>query len=405
MKKIFLSAAIAATILTSCSSDDDTNIPTNNDNQIEVPATYTFLRANESTVSFDGQTTRILMAKELTSALKENTFTELALKGMFEHTAGNTDFSDPVLNASSKNIHSKIAASKDYYSTNTTLSIAIKAEFDAWISDQATNVFPNWAVVASAGNAGVLQQLGAGPERYLNAKGLELNQAIAKGFIGGLMADQILNNYLSELVLDEGSNIENNNNKVTEAGKSYSNMEHKWDEAYGYLYGAEVDPSTPVLGADHFLNGYLKQVDSDSDFSGIAQNVFNAFKLGRAAIVANNYIVRDAQVKIIRKEISKVIAVRAVHYLQSGKAKLFGTSIDKAAAFHSLSEGFGFVYSLQFTRKSDSVSPYFSHDEVTGFAAELMAGNGFWDVTADTLDDLSELIASRFDFTVAEVTN
>ncbi|MEO8933775.1 MAG: DUF4856 domain-containing protein, partial [Xanthomarina sp.] len=137
--------------------------------------------------------------------------------------------------------------------------------------------------------------------------------------------------------------------------------------------------------------------------TGIAQKVFNAFKLGRAAIVANNYTVRDEQVKIIRKEISRVIAVRAVHYLQTTKVKLAAN--DKAAAFHQLSEGFGFIYSLQFTRKADSVSPYFSHDEVTGFIAELMAGSGFWDVTESTLDTMSEEIASRFDFTVAQAAN
>lgn len=403
MKKILLSVAIASTILTSCSSDDDSNGFIDNGDQIETPATYTFERENVSTVSFNGQTTRILMAGELTSALKDNTLTQSDLEAMFAHSAGDADFSDADLNASSKNVRSKVAASKDYFSANTTLANIIKADFDTWIAEQANAVFPNWEVTASAGTAGQLQQLGGGTTRYLNAKGLELNQAVAKGIIGGLMADQMLNNYLSTSVLDEGSNIENNNNGVVESGKSYTTMEHKWDEAYGYLYGTEADPSMPVLGADHFLNGYLKQVDSDSDFAGIAQDVFEALKLGRAAIVAKNYEVRDEQVQIVREAISKVIAVRAVHYLQAGKTKL--AENDMAAACHQLSEGFGFIYSLQFTRQPNTNTPYFSHEEVTDYVTELMTGNGFWDVTDATLDSISEDIASRFNFTVAQAAN
>ena len=38
-------------------------------------------------------------------------------------------------------------------------------------------------------------------------------------------------------------------------------MEHKWDEAFGYLYGAEEDETAPVLGVDSFLNKYLDKVE------------------------------------------------------------------------------------------------------------------------------------------------
>ncbi|TYB77033.1 DUF4856 domain-containing protein [Bizionia myxarmorum] len=402
MNKIFVAATLTALFLSSCSSDDDmTTTPT--DTGVIAPTTYVFQRGGESTVSFGGQTTRILMAGEFVSALKDNTNSQSTLDAMFTHIEGNADFSNADLNASGKNIRSKVAASKDYFSANITVSNEIKADFDAWIAEQANEVFPNWAGTASAGVAGQLQQLNGGSTRYVTAKGLELNQAVAKGFIGGLMTDQMLNNYLSTSVLDEGANAANNNNGVLEEGEIYTSMEHKWDEAYGYLYGAELDPSFPVLGADSFLNTYLNQVDSNSNFSGTANAVFEAFKLGRAAIVAKNYTVRDAQAQIIREHISKVSAVRAVHYLQGGKTKI--AEGDMAAAFHQLSEGFGFIYSLQFTRKPNTDSPYFSHDEVQAYVAELMAGNGFWDVSDATLDTISEEIATRFNFSVAQAAN
>ena len=60
---------------------------------------------------------------------------------------------------------------------------------------------------------------------------------------------------------------------------------------------------------------------ADSDFAGIADDIYDAFKLGRAAIVAKNYTVRDEQVEILREKISMIIGIRAVYYLQGGKSK------------------------------------------------------------------------------------
>jgi hypothetical protein len=371
--------------------------------QIETPASYSFERNAESSVSFDGQTTRILMAEELLNGLMDNTKTEAQLDAMFAHVEGANDFSDANLNASGKNVRSKVAASQDYFSANTTLSSAIKSDFDLWISEQANTVFPNWNNVASAGTAGQLQQTGGGTIRYINGKGFEYNQLVAKGLLGALMTDQILNNYLSPAVLDVGANRDNNTNNVLEEGKPYTTMEHKWDEAFGYLYGTEADPSNPVLGVDKFLNEYLDRVEADADFTGIAQTIFDAFKLGRAAIVANDYELRDAQANIIKEHISKVIAIRAVYYLQGAKSQL--ASADFASAFHGLSEGYGFIYSLQFTRQPNSDAAYFSHDEVMGMTGQLSEGNGLWDVTPETLDDISQSIATRFNFSIEAASN
>ncbi|WP_147676412.1 DUF4856 domain-containing protein [Algibacter pacificus] len=396
MKKLTLSLLVVSALFQSCSSDDDGG------NQVVAPATYSFERGGASSVSFSGQTTRILMAEEVVAALKDNTKTEAQIDAMFAHTADANDFSDADLNASGKNVRGKVAASTDFYSANTTGSNEIKADFDEWIASQVSDVFPKWSYVAVAGQAGNLQQAGGGTVRYVNGKGLEYNQAFAKGLIGGLMMDQILNNYLSPAVLDAGNNIENNDNGVLEEGKTYTTMEHKWDEAFGYLYGNEADITNPVLEADQFLSEYIDRVEKDSDFAGIATNVYNAFKLGRAAIVAGDYGVRDAQAEIIKENLSIIPAVRAVFYLQAGKTSL---EVDKAKAFHALSEAYGFIYSLQFTRKPNATTPYLSKTEVDAYLAELMEGNGFWDVTEETLDTISAEISAEFGFTTEEAAN
>lgn len=401
MKRFFLPITLLTLLISSCSSDDDTG-----SSEIEVPTNYTFERNGESTVSFDGQSTRIAMAEELINALNDNTQTTAPLAAMFAHEEGVNDFSDPDLNASSKSVRSKTAASKDYFSANTTLANEIKADFDSWISSQVADVFPFWTTDASAGVAGQIQEGQGGSVRYVTAKGLELNQAFAKSLIGGLMTDQALNNYLGTAVLDEADNIANNDNDIVAEGKTYTTMEHKWDEAYGYLYGASADKTNPnntIGDDDSFLNKYIGRVEDDSDFAGIKDDIFNAFKKGRAAIVAKEYSIRDEQAQIIREKISQVIGIRAVYYLQQGKALLEQNVVDYAATFHDLSEGYGFIYSLQFTRKPGSNESYFTREEVTSLLDQLMVGtNGLWDVTPEILDTISNAIADKFDFTVIQ---
>ncbi|KJD32774.1 hypothetical protein PW52_14935 [Tamlana sedimentorum] len=396
MKKIVLSALVMGSFFVSCSSDDN-----GGDSGVVAPASYSFTRDGESTVDFNGQTTRILMGEEFLSALTETSNSEAVLDAMFAHAEGESDFSDADLNASDKNIRSKTAASTDYFSANTTDASAIKADFDSWIAAQVDEVFPNWDTDAVSGTAGKIQEAGGGSTRYVNAKGLEYNQAINKSLIGGLMVDQALNNYLSPTVLDAGTNLADNDADIVADGKSYTNMEHKWDEAYGYVYGLNADATNPNadLGADSFLNKYIGRVEDDADFAGIADDIYQAFKLGRAAIVAKNYDVRDAQAEIIKEKISEVIGVRAVYYLLQGKLNL---GVDYASAFHDLSEGFGFVYSLQFTRQPNSDEPYFTKAEVDAFIATLTDGNGFWDISTDDLDAMATEIASRFNFTTEQ---
>ncbi|WP_026915368.1 DUF4856 domain-containing protein [Christiangramia portivictoriae] len=400
MKKLFVSAFVAALTLSSCSSDDDTDIL--NEKNIEVPVSYEFTRNGASTVNFEGQTTRLQMSAEILSNFTDfDNASEEMLLNMFANE--NSPFANEDLNASSKSIKSKVAASNLYFSTNNVEASEIKADFDSWITEQMTTVKANKDMLAEAGQAGQIAQ--GTRVRYVNGKGLELNQAFAKSLIGGLLVDQILNNYLSQPVLDEADNRLNNDDELPEEGKNYTTMEHKWDEAYGYLYG---DPSIPASNPNAVLNesddsllfNYLGQVDEDEDFAGIAEETFEAFKTGRAAIVAGDYIVRDEQVAIIRENISKTIAVRAVYYLQDGKNLLANGEF--GAAFHALSEGYGFLYSLRFTNDPMTNMPYVSVSDINNFKDQLLSGNGFWEVSPDTLDSISEKIAAEFDFSVAE---
>ena len=340
----------------------------------ETPSSFLFTADGLNTVSYGGQTARLDMASEMMSAIASNGTTVEALRGMFGNTGDY--FSDAIV--STKDIKSKTAASN---AVSSTAQIAIHASFDSWFLDYATNVAPivpvdgsnDPVIMAAAGSAGM-----AG-SRELNAKGMEYDQIVAKSLIGALCLDQVVNGYLSEVKIgDAVDNITRDPNEDNNA----TAMEHHWDEGFGYVYG-KFGPDNVIgdLGTDGLLGKYLNKYD---DYSAI---VFDAFKKGRQAIIENCSKVRDEQAQIIKETLSKVVVTRAESYLRDAAADDDLT----AEYFHALSEGYGFILSLQFTYTADG-SPYFSNAEVNDMLATLEAGNGFWDRTDAELIEMADAI-------------
>ena len=349
---------------------------------VEVPYSYEFARAGKSTVSFSGQTARLNMADELYSALNTNTFTKAQMLEMFNDGTG---FADASLNTSGKKMGNKTASSP-------IASATVKPQFDAMIADFADNVIPNWATDASNGQAGVLTDVAR--TIHVNAKGHEIDQTFIKGIIGAMTLDQIINTYITPYQLDSGTRTADNTNKVIADGKDYTVMEHKWDEGFGYLYGQEADATrldlgTSPTGNGTTLNKYFKKVDASSH-PGMAVQVFNAFRRGRAYIVANQYDLRDEEAKKIQIQLSKLVAQKAVDYLNGYMSKI--ANGNTADAFHALSEGYGFIMSLQFTNDGNG-SPYFSNSEVNAFLTSM---DNFWTVENSTLESIRDEIKAKF---------
>ena len=111
--------------------------------------------------------------------------------------------------------------------------------------------------------------------------------------------------------------------------------------------------------------------------------------MGRAAIVAGDYDVRDAQAKIIMIHLSKVVGYKAVDYLNSYMSKKSATPAD---AIHALSEGYGFILSLMFTNDGTG-KPYFSEAEVNTMLSKM---SNFWTVKDSDLTTMVNDIKSKF---------
>lgn len=378
--------------VTSCSDNDD-----NSQDSVTVPSSYTFDRNGSTTVDYSGQSSRLLMLEEMGNYIKNqgtaNSVVDVTtLTNMYANT--NNPFSTTELNSSGKQLRDKTAASKDYFVNlggggSTLEQTSVRNFFTAQFDDANDASQGNNASENVAG-----KYLDGTSTRLFAANGLEPQQVLLKGMMGACFMDQIVNNYLSLAVLDEGTNREDNTNKVLVSGKNYTNMEHKWDEAYGYVYGA---------GGGKYWDSYINQVDADSDFGTVKEDIELAFRKGRAAIVANNYSVRDQQIAIIKNKLALIPAVRAVYYLKEGKGKL--VTDNGAKAFHALSEAYGFIMAIRYTQNPSTEAPYMSKAEVDALLAELTNGtNGLWDIDYLNihLDDIASDIATRFGFTVAQ---
>jgi hypothetical protein len=398
--KQFLALVVFSTLSISCSSDKDDSIPSTQN--YTIPETYTFERNNLTSVDYSGQTTRIEMLQEMGDYYKTQAAASIAvdatvLNNMYTNTG--SPFLTTDLNDSGKQLKDKTAASIDYFTLlygggTTTEQVNVRTFFENQFTEgnnasQGNN--------ASAGVAG--KYLDGSSTRLFAANGLEPQQVFLKGMMGASFMDQIVNNYLSTNKLDAGTNNADNTNKVVETGKNYTTMEHNWDEAYGYIYGSDDATSTIYK----FWSSYINQVNADVDFNTLKADIDLAFRKGRAAIVANDYTTRNAQAAIIKEKLALVTAVRAVFYLQEGKAKL--VTDNGAKAFHALSEGYGFIMSLRYTNKPGTNNPYFSKAEVDSMLNTLVSGqNGFWDIDnlSPKLDAVSTQIASKYGFTVSQ---
>ena len=358
---LLLPLALISFTFTSCDGNDNNDpvIPT-----IQAPETYSFERNGESTISYSGQTTRLEQADELYAALNSSESTEAGLNLMFNGSDGSSaGFANDLLNGTSKIIGSKTASSTIAGSATT------KQRFNQYIINFAYSVAPNWNMDAAPGVPGSITSPDGVSTYQINAEGQELNQLFFKGLIGAFTLDQIVNNYIHPNQLDSGTRIDDNDNGVLSGDKPYTDMEHKWDEGFGYLYGQEGDLDdvgatlgSALAGSGNLLMKYFKKVNAEGGYEpGIGQTVYDAFIMGRTAIVNGDYALRDQQADIIQVELSKVVGYYAIHYLNDYLSKIEENNVAKA--HHSLSEAYGFILSLQFTNNGND-EPYMSKGDV-----------------------------------------
>jgi Domain of unknown function (DUF4856) len=322
MKNALFCCVLGAVVfLSSCEKEDEIQAYT-------VPTTYTFdnVEYKESAARISmwlGYTT--YLGRSIRKVLSQDTVNYLWNNSNAAYTAdvaSNIPYPHTEINKLTFNLASKSA------DVNT-----FKAYADSMV---AVSKFYN-----RPGAKGVAGKIGS---RLFNYTGLEFNQAVAKGLMGGLSL------YNINAILDK---IPSDDNTIVVAGQGTA-MQHNWDLAFGYVgIPANYDTTTAYTSAmvdrPLALGGYFAERGKYLKSGGI---VFEAFRKGRAAIVAKDYKTRDAAIATIKEYLEKTVAASAYYYVTTPQ-----TQVALDAKFHSLSEGFGFILALKYRDVSSKLTP------------------------------------------------
>jgi hypothetical protein len=255
---------------------------------------------------------------------------------------------------------------------------------------------------------------------YVTADGVDLNQLIQKFLYGAVAFSQAADDYLDAdkgLLADNTGPVEKDNSK-----KPYTNLEHQWDEGFGYFGAARNYMTYEDVeiagkgGRDGFNTGYNDangdgKIDLNSEYNfgnstnaakrdlGTADNTsptdftkeaYEAFFEGRKLISSSEGAVNVQELEVHANKAllawEKAIAATVVHYindtqkdLDSLVAELSKTPVDNdevLAVFKDLakhwSEMKGFALNFQFNPNS----PFYSVEHEGQFSTlHTLMGN------------------------------
>ncbi|MPR32145.1 DUF4856 domain-containing protein [Salmonirosea aquatica] len=321
-----ITLALAA-LLFSCT--DNTGVDPDGPKEYTVPTTYDF-----ENVDYKESASRISMWQGFQSYLGKGTSRVLSadtVNYLWNNTnnaftaelASNIPYPANELNTLTYNLSGKTAD-----------ALLFKALADSMVYVSQFN--------KAAASKGVPGKIG---NRLFNYKGLEYNQSVAKGLMGGL----VLHNVVA--ILDK---IPTDNNTTVVPGQGTA-MEHNWDLAFGYVgipmdYDTAYSYNTQPVRADRPLamGGYFAERGKYIQAGG---RVFEAFRTGRAAISAQDYAARDAAIVTIKEYLEKTLAAAAYNYVTSPQTQ---TALD--SKFHGLSEGAGFIIALKYRPASSQLT-------------------------------------------------
>ncbi len=357
-------------LITSCSKDDDTPNDENSNvsPSLTIPTTYNFSRNGNSTVSYDGQTSRLNQLEEITIELKKadagNLISSAKLLKMFSNdTTGGSAFSQPY----TKQLKDKTFANDVSFFEGLMQEIASKSGQ----TDTAVD-----------GTAGLMKRAN-GSTILVDANGREYTQLIEKGLMGATFYNQIVNTYLTADKI--GPTVNNETLKDPSNGKYYTDMEHHLDEAFGYL-GFPRDFKSNYSGNEivRFWGKYSNTADDNIQSNS---KIMNAFKTARAAIVAKNYSILDQEVDIIYEEIDRMIAATAIYYIN----KTIGES-NQGERHHALSEAYAFIRALSY---ANIFKRKLSDLEVKELY-ETKIGNNFYNTTVSDLNFIKDKLSFTY---------
>lgn len=323
----------------------------------DIPNSYSF-----ENVNYEGQTNRVNQLLELGTYAKSandgvTVVSADVMNHMFENTGdnGNGNFTF----SASQNLKSKCFE----------LDVP---EITSWFTSLA-DLSTLAGQPAAFGTAGVLTS-NDGTRTYLvNENGIEYAQLIEKVLMGAVFYYQATSIYLSDS--KTGDEVDN----TTVIPGEGTAMEHHFDEAFGY-FGVPADFPTNQNGVA-FWGKYSNTVNA---LLNTNDSIMDAFKMGRAAISANNFKDRDIAREKIKRQWELVVGGTAIYYLNTARAN----ATDDALRCHALSEAWAFIYSLKYNEHRS-----FTLTEIDGYLNQL--GDNFYTISLSDIAAVRDAIASK----------
>lgn len=365
-KLLFLVTFVS--LFSSCNTDEDP--------ALEIPSIYEFSRDGQSTVDHAGQSERLDQLEIISTYMKSsNTIGASALDGelmkrMFRNAGDPFD----------GQVFTRDLASKCFP--------ADTALFDGFFDALALSSVATGA--ASEGVAGVLVEGSTDPTKgyRVDENGVEHTQVILKGLMGAVFFYQAMEVYLSVDWMGTTGNSE------LVDGKNYTNMEHYFDEAFGY-FGVPTDfPSESTIEDARFWGEYTNARNGDL-YAGINDEMSTQFRTARAAIVAQDYEARDAAIQQIMQKWAVVAAASAVDYLNKSKSTS-GNPVYRR--HHSLSEAIGFMMALKyhFNGGNSKYPPHYSFAQIEQALAIVGPNTNLYAVTDSQLETAIGYVRNAF---------
>lgn len=348
---------------------------------IDTPPTYAFTRNGASTVWHGGQEDRLNMVEEIRDVLRQAdggvAISEQALLDMFQNTGnnggGNFSFT------SDRQLRDKTFAP----------DLDSRLFEDLFARAAQASIAASGGALAKNGSAGLMTRENSGNTILIDENGREFTQLVEKGLMGAVFYNQIFNVYLTDARTGDGvENVE------LRTGENYTDMEHHWDEAFGY-WDPPLDFTSPWPSErgseDRFWSHYSNVVDNVRDGQlGTNAIIMGAFKEGRAAIVNNDLSTKNAQRDVLYQHLDLVAAATAVHYVNLTIG--FLSEGKTGEAFHTLSEAWAFTNALRYSPRRLIGLNEIEEIMETDFGAD---GN-FWNVTTSGLNSAKAKLVAAY---------
>lgn len=404
--------ALASTALLAACLDSPTSGDKDGDGDtLTVPVNYAFLGPdNESSVNHTGQTVRLLLIHDIQSAAR--------VAGAEDYAGGPVDAASILqyyqhVDGDSLDIRSSVASPltplhTKYAQIQTGRSLHNKISEDTVIGYGVTtdSLVKRWAAQIAANSQDAAKR--GTPEVYLDSNGMELSQMLSKVLSGAVAYYQATGVYLAD--------ITDRDNTALVGTSNYTEMEHRWDEAFGY-FGSSNDyvanytdddlesAATSYKDANDdgkidfdteynfsMMGRYAGRRDIGLDGQDWSGDAFRAFVKGRALISAKGSAEDIAAERATVAEIwEKVYAANTVHYIKDVKEALLDSTTTRASIAGAWSEMKAFAICLQF-------SPYKTATDAQLLEIQTLFGEGpvldasGRDAYIEKLDDALELV-------------